>query len=346
MLMFEFKDIILRATEARSQGIASALVTVVHLEGSSYRRPGVRMLVLENGDMCGAVSGGCVEKEIRRRSEEVFKSHQPLIMTYDGRYRLGCEGILHILIEPFVVSDALLNRVAKVWEGREMLRLQTTYKKEEGFLPMAGTVLYAGNETFYFRNVTSVLDTSLSVLEQRLEPAFKLVIAGVEHDAVTLSKQANALGWEVHLLAPPDDPRQPGDFKDVHQLLHTDPSSWDPTSLDDQTAVILMTHSFAKDFQFLLKLEGLSLAYLGILGPVKRREKLFSHLLEQKPDTDPMWLEGIYAPAGLQLGAETPQEIALSVLSEIVLVREHASGGHLRELRGAIHPTGMTSHDT
>lgn len=346
MLMFEFKDIVLRAVEGKAQGLASVLVTVVHLEGSSYRRPGVRMLVLEDGTMCGAVSGGCVEKEIRRRANEVFQKNQPLIMTYDGRYRLGCEGILHILIEPFTVSDALFDVLNKHWENRLPVRMQTTYIKEEGCIQGARTVLNTESESYNFYPNDTVSDTAFLVLEQRLDPAFRLVIAGVEHDAVILSQQAYALGWEVHLLAPPDDPRQPQDFRYVHTLHHTDPATWEPTFLDDQTALILMTHSLAKDFQFLLKLQGINLAYLGILGPVRRREKLFSHLLEHQPETDPMWLEAIYAPAGLQLGAETPHEIALSVLSEIVLVRENGSGRHLKEVRGAIHNTGVTSHDT
>ncbi len=79
----------------------AVLASVVALEGSSYRRPGVRMLLLEDGHMTGAVSGGCVEKEIFRQSESVFRTGIPKMMTYDGRYRLGCEGILYILLEPF-----------------------------------------------------------------------------------------------------------------------------------------------------------------------------------------------------------------------------------------------------
>ena len=97
----EFKNIVKEAITAKTEGLQSVLASVVALDGSSYRRPGVRMLILENGKMIGAVSGGCVEKEILLQSETVFKTGESKIMTYDGRYRLGCEGVLYILIESF-----------------------------------------------------------------------------------------------------------------------------------------------------------------------------------------------------------------------------------------------------
>ena len=97
----ELKQIITAFEAAKFKGIQTVLATVVALEGSSYRRPGVRMLLLEDGGSVGAVSGGCVEKEVFRQADSVFKTSVPKVMTYDGRYRLGCEGILHILLEPF-----------------------------------------------------------------------------------------------------------------------------------------------------------------------------------------------------------------------------------------------------
>ena len=89
----ELKKLVQAFTDAKERGLKSVLVTVVALDGSSYRKPGVRMLVLENGKMIGAVSGGCVEKEILIQSQSVFESTISKVMTYDGRYRLGCEGV-------------------------------------------------------------------------------------------------------------------------------------------------------------------------------------------------------------------------------------------------------------
>ncbi len=97
----EFKKIIKGHQNAQNLGLQSVIATVVALNGSSYRRPGVRMLITENGNMIGAVSGGCVEKEILKQSFSVFKTGMSKVMTYDGRYRLGCEGVLYILLEIF-----------------------------------------------------------------------------------------------------------------------------------------------------------------------------------------------------------------------------------------------------
>ena len=97
----EFKKIIKGYQEAKESGLQSVIATVVALNGSSYRKPGVRMLIVENGTMIGAVSGGCVEKEILKQSFSVFKTGTPKVMTYDGRCRLGCEGVLYILLELF-----------------------------------------------------------------------------------------------------------------------------------------------------------------------------------------------------------------------------------------------------
>ncbi|NNC69380.1 MAG: XdhC family protein, partial [Flavobacteriaceae bacterium] len=101
----EFKEIVDQAIINQQKNLKSVLATVVHLEGSSYRKPGVRMLIDEYGTMTGAVSGGCVEKEVVRRAKSVFADGKAKVIAYDGRYRLGCEGTLYILIEPFIISE-------------------------------------------------------------------------------------------------------------------------------------------------------------------------------------------------------------------------------------------------
>lgn len=100
----ELKEILQQATINQQQGIQNVLATVVDLDGSSYRKPGVRMLLSSDGKIIGAISGGCVEKEVQRRAQSVFENNKPKVITYDGRYRLGCEGILYVLLEPFNLS--------------------------------------------------------------------------------------------------------------------------------------------------------------------------------------------------------------------------------------------------
>src|SRR3990167_2530878 len=137
----ELKKIIQAFLAAQEKGLSAVLATVVYLEGSSYRRPGVRMLILEDGTMVGAVSGGCVEKEVRRQSETVFRTRQPKIMTYDGRYRLGCEGILYILIEPFVPGEPFLASFETAVKKRENFTISSYYQLTEGVTEGLGSMV-------------------------------------------------------------------------------------------------------------------------------------------------------------------------------------------------------------
>ena len=108
------------------------MATVVALEGSSYRRPGVRMLIQDNGTTFGAVSGGCVEKEVQRQAQSVLESGVPKVMTYDGRFRLGCEGIIFILLEPVKLTKELKNQFDSVFNDRIVFESVSYYSKEEG----------------------------------------------------------------------------------------------------------------------------------------------------------------------------------------------------------------------
>jgi xanthine/CO dehydrogenase XdhC/CoxF family maturation factor len=142
----EFKHIVNQAYLNQKKGGHQVLVTVVALEGSSYRKPGVRMLICDNGKMTGAVSGGCIEKEIANQAQAVFKNQVPKIMTYDGRYRLGCEGILYILIEPFYVSDVLFETFTKGIETRAKFKITSYFNITEEHSEHFGSTMTLHNE--------------------------------------------------------------------------------------------------------------------------------------------------------------------------------------------------------
>src|SRR5690606_7956343 len=126
----------------------AVLASVVALDGSSYRRPGVRMLVYQNGDLVGAVSGGCVEKEVFYQAASVFETGISKIMVYDGRYRLGCEGILYILLEIFEPTKSFLDRFWGWVEGRRPFVITSYYKKEYGEDANCHTLFEFGGESF------------------------------------------------------------------------------------------------------------------------------------------------------------------------------------------------------
>ncbi|MCB0376633.1 MAG: XdhC family protein, partial [Sinomicrobium sp.] len=175
----ELKKIMEVATAARKQERKSVLATVVALDGSSYRRPGVRMLLLEDGKMIGAVSGGCVEKEVQRQAETVFKTGIPKLMTYDGRYRLGCEGVLYLLLEPFGPGEALHNAFSAGIKDRKPFEMISFYEKKEGAHPEAGSFMkFSGDRLFPLSEGKKIPgpDTALHSFSQTMTPCFKLVI--------------------------------------------------------------------------------------------------------------------------------------------------------------------------
>jgi len=318
----ELKHIIQQALLHQQKGLKSILATVVFLEGSSYRKPGVRMLICEDGTRIGAVSGGCIENEINRRAQSIFKDNKAKVITYDGRYRLGCEGILYILIEPFFISKELLQTFSKNNELRESFKIESYYKQQDESIGDYGSVIHFNNNlSFTFNTSFSLRPSSkdLKVYDQTLEPCFRLIIIGGEHDAVKLCTMASLLGWEVDVVTSIKDPKQLIDFPGAKNVMAQTPETID-LSIDTQTAVVLMTHNYVQDLKYLLKLEHLQTKYIGVLGSTKRREQLQNELIHYVPELSETVLDSIYSPAGLHIGAITPEEIALSILSEILSV--------------------------
>ena len=336
----EFKDIVKAYVVANAQGIKAVLATVVDLDGSSYRKPGVKMLILENGHMIGAVSGGCVEKDIVRRSEVVFKDGKPIMMTYDGRYRLGCEGVLYILLEVFQPGEAFVRTFDSCVENREDFIITSVYKKEEGTIWGIGSRIELQHKNYAFSGDLAVISSngqSLSVFIQKMPPCFKLMIFGAEHDAVQLCQFAALNGWEVTIVSGPLESKTIASFPGASTFYSASPDALELDKIDAETAVILMTHNFANDLKFLIELKDTEPAYLGLLGPAHRREKLLSQFLEYYPEVDEGFIDQIHGPAGLNIGAETPQEIAISILSEILSVVRDKKPILLKEKNGGIH---------
>ncbi len=334
-MIHELKTILDQAVENQKKAIRNVLATVVHLDGSSYRKPGVRMLIDEQGNMTGAVSGGCVEKEILRRAQTVFKTNQAKVMAYDGRYRLGCEGTLYILLESLVVTEAFYSAFNEQLAQRIPLKIQSYFQKEDEVVgPFGSVVLFNQGSSFY---LNEHIDTKSAVFEQELQPLFRLLIIGGEHDAVALCKMAALLGWQVDVVTSMNDPKQLGDFPGANSVVGQSPETIDFSELNKQMAVVLMNHSYVQDLRYVVKLHEHTLRYIGILGAAKRRERLFNELFEFLPDVTEEFLEQIYTPAGLNIGAETPEEIALSILAEIQVVLKDKTPYSLRKVTGKIN---------
>jgi xanthine/CO dehydrogenase XdhC/CoxF family maturation factor len=336
----ELKEQLEAYMKAREKGLSCVMASLVALDGSSYRRPGVFMLIVENGDMVGAVSGGCVEKEILKQSGSVFFDKTPKMITYDGRYRLGCDGILYILIEPFDPGNDFVNAFNDHLKTRKPIGLSHTYNKNVGSYSNLGTKIHLDTLTFQvfqsnFETKNETADTS--IFRQEIKPCFRLIIIGAEHDAAVLCKAGASLGWEVTVVTSASDPQSIMNFTGAEKFLQQEPESLVLSDINEETAIVLMTHSYARDLKYLLALKDTSPLYLGMLGPARRRDKLLNEFSEFYPEVNETFFEVIHGPAGIDIGAETPQEIALSICSEILTVHRNRKPESLRDRSGTIH---------
>jgi xanthine/CO dehydrogenase XdhC/CoxF family maturation factor len=338
----EFKTLIEGYLSAKNIGLQAVIATVVAIDGSSYRRPGVRMMITENGHMTGAVSGGCVEKEILKQSASVFDTGISKMITYDGRFRLGCEGVLYILIEKFAPDYKMIDSFKKCLQNRKTFSIISYYSKELGPHVEIGSVISFDNELLFSflssRNLKTNENRDLEIVKQQLSPCYRLLIIGAEHDAAQLSLMANNLGWEVQVVTSPSDPQILEDFPGALKIHHVIPEDIDLSLIDSNTAIVLMTHNYAKDLRFLLAFKEAKPVYLGLLGPSKRREKLLNEFIDLYPLLDDSFFDHVYGPVGLNIGAETPQEISLSICSEILAVMRKQEPKPLKDKIGAIHP--------
>tara|TARA_X000001036_G_scaffold163379_1_gene155065 strand:- start:1052 stop:2062 length:1011 start_codon:yes stop_codon:yes gene_type:complete len=332
----EIKNLVELIWKAQQQGVKSVLATVVALEGSSYRRPGVRMLIQENGETFGAISGGCVEKEVERQAQFVLKMDIPKMMTYDGRFRLGCEGLIYILIEPVNISKEIKFQFDAEFSQRSAFRSESFYSMEEGTNQAFGSQFYLSGKRYTLREGFTASD-ELECFKQNFSPLFQLYLFGAEHDTVRLCKAAADLGWQVTVVASADEAKTKAFFEGANEFITPTFEMLDVSPIDNQTAVMLMTHSFNKDVQYLLALAHTIPAYFGVLGPRHRRERVLEKALDFNPELSVDFLERLHGPAGINIGAESAEEIAVSILAEILSVIRNQKPVQLKEKSGKIH---------
>jgi xanthine/CO dehydrogenase XdhC/CoxF family maturation factor len=292
--MKEIRDII-RERE-RHGGQPLALATLVRARGSSYRRPGARMLICPDGTTVGSLSGGCLEEEVARRAFEVIQTGAPSLMNFDTRLRFGCNGSIEIFVE--AVCDNFLSELAGCFAERRSCRAMTVFK---GDLDRPGTRMLPIGE-----------EPPPDAFVQEINAPIQLLIFGDGPDSRPLRSFAELLGWSV---------------------IEIDQASDLPARADERTAAVVKSHNYGRDFAALRHLLQLDLRYVGLLGPRKRRDQLLSALLD---DGIPLDSE-LFAPAGFDLGAETPEEIALAIIAEIQTVFAEASGESLRDRKTPIH---------
>jgi xanthine dehydrogenase accessory factor len=357
--------IILKAYDKLSEsGQKAALATVVRVEESSYRRTGARMLVLDNGVFIGGISGGCLEGDALRRAQKAIATGKPTLVTYDTTeddkhqigVGLGCNGVIDVLLTPLSCHANARNDKDK--NGKNSLDLLKNYTEKRS--PSILFTITRANEDSHFglgetftlgqinsfgtfktpieKEVEAVLVhkkskiipfENFNVLIEFLPPVVHLVLFGGNYDVLPLARMGRELGWKVSIVTNINK-AQKGLFEVSDQVL--DKTADVP--IDDYTAFVFMSHDYKTDLNLLKKYAPTKVSYIGMLGPRKRAEKVFRDMEDEGLEIPH---DRIFAPVGLDIGATSPEAIALSILAEIQTHFGGRSAASLKYREGSIH---------
>lgn len=346
---------------ARPTPEPAALATIVRTSGSTFRRAGARMLVHADGEVICALAGGCPQRDIVLRAQRAMAERTPALVPYNRESNLdvlmevGCGGELDVLIEPLLQAEdfQFLDVLARLHDQRAPASVATVFSRDGAVhTPRPWRLIRhaAGHWTDIpasglARHIHRLADglplhggavleraeadgAQLDVLLEAWRPKPALVVIGYSECALALSRLAHDLGWQTTLVEHVATERaQP---EGVGALLHAAPEVLpDRLGFDRQTAVVVMTHHYERDLAYVQALARVPLAYLGVIGSRDRAARIHAAV--------PASATAIHAPAGLDIGSETAQEIALSVAAEIMAAMRARSGARLSRTDGPIH---------
>ncbi len=339
--MKEIQAIVRALAASAPAATPPVLATLVSVAGSSYRRPGARLLLTADGRRIGSISGGCLEEDVLARARQVAVSGRAELITYDTSAEndlvwgvgLGCHGVVQILLETLPAHPAWLTALAANLAARRPTPLAVVWQTADP-APL-GTRLAAELP----QPLGAVpLTSPPSIFFDTISPPPALFIFGAGDDAQPLVRFAKELGWHVTLADPRAAFATPARFPLADALIVAPAAALaaqaDPAP--DALAVV-MTHHYVHDLPVLGELLRRPLAYLGLLGPKKRAGQILADLARHAPPTSSAPRTRLHAPVGLDLGADTPEEVALSILAEMRAVLADRDARPLRERTRPIH---------
>jgi xanthine dehydrogenase accessory factor len=362
---------VLEAIEALdARGERMALATIVAVRGSTYRRPGARLLVPEDGAPIGNISGGCLEGDVADMARLVLKEGRARLAGWDltaddddvWGLGLGCNGAIEVFIEPAEQAVAVTSALHSALEQERPIAVVTVLESDEGSTAGPGARLVMpedgpaqgslGAEALdaaaaaRARDALSSGTSEIAVFEggvrafvEVLEPPLRLLVCGAGHDAIPLVRAAAGVGWRATVVDDRPAFLTHDRFPEAHAFVRVeqpgDVASAAP--LDRRTFAVVMTHNYLRDRDYLRGLLATDVGYIAMLGPAARTFRLLGDLRDEGVDLSDDDLARIHGPAGLDLGAEGPDEIAQAIVAEIVAVRHGRAGGFLRERPGPIH---------
>jgi xanthine dehydrogenase accessory factor len=318
--------------EQWEQGRAAALVTLVRVEGSSYRRPGARMLVRSDGSSIGSISGGCLEAEVARkagwaaRNGAVVERFSTVFDDIaDMPYGLGCGGTLDLLIEPADTAEAaaLLTAMRESISG--LRRNVVTW------LPVNGNPLrraiYDESGTVLFESPTN--SQKNSVFDEWLEAPQRLLLFGAGDDAQPISRLASLMGWRTFVFDGRSQLARRERFSTAEAVFAA--SEFMEIVPRREDAVVIMSHSYEQDRAWLIATLPHQPRYVGLLGSRHRSSLLLSEAASTLGWTVDQACQNVFAPVGLDLGGDGAEAIALATVAEIQACCE-GKLGHSRRM--------------
>jgi len=331
--MKELQAIVGHLNLAGSGGVLATLVTV---EGSSYRMPGARMLFAEGGVRLGAISGGCLEEDLLERSKRVSASGRAELAVYDTTTEndlmwgvgLGCHGVVRVLLEPLPERPGWAAAVAENLRAGRATDLAVVW---EGAGGSEGTLVRDAR-------AAARLASATGVFYETVEPTTLLSIFGAGDGAQPVARLARELGWRVVVADPRPSMATEARFPGATRLVTAPAEELVARAAPAPGSLaVIMTHHYVHDRPLLRQLLPLPLAYLGMLGARGRAKKLLAELEAEGLALTPERLARLHAPVGLDLGADGPEEIALSIVAEMKAVLAGRDARPLRDRGLPIH---------
>ena len=337
-------------------GEKAILATVVDVVGSGYRRPGARMLIDKNGFGIGTVSGGCLESDVLERAKKVLQTGEPTVITYDTTkdensvfgLGMGCRGIVRILLEPIDKDSYFVSYFSEVLKKRKTCRIKTLISTTSPELKIGARLfdLTSFAENFSadeVQEIQNLPEKSLSVetlsfgefFVETIKPPLELKIFGAGFDVIPLVKFAKELGWRVSVIDHRAGYANAERLAEADEIFVNKIEDLDNAFFEDENAMaVVMTHNYDRDREILPRLLKSNFLYVGALGPKKRTEKILAEIGGNFTDEQ---LAKLHAPVGLDIGADTPEAIALAIVAEIQAVLNGRDGGFLRNRIGSIY---------
>ena len=348
---------------ADCDGRGAVLATVVGVSGSTYRREGARLVVPVSGQAVGNVSAGCLEDQIADHAREVVATGRSHLAHFDltdddevWGWGLGCNGTVDVLVEPVeraapvaailrtaraegttvavvtVLEETTLGDRVVVHPGGELTGSLGSPVLDHGATELGLAAIAAG------RSHTVAFDGAGRAFVEVVEPPNRLVVCGAGADAPPLVELAARLGWSVTVVDDRPTLLTADRFPHARSLVRSEPERAAATvGTDPRTCVVVMSHNLGRDRGYLRSFLPVRCAYLGVVGPSARLAGLLGELRAQGVVPPPEASTRVHGPAGLDLGAEGPHEVALAIVAEILAVRRGAGAGFLRHRQGPIH---------